>query len=204
MTPNRPTTRSPIVRAQRGAMLVVVLVCLTAMALVAAALYRSVDLATLGAGNLALATDNQNRSEMCVRRAVSWMADTTTSGLDLNGTGTQAAFNYFGVQFKPGDMDMRFGLPKKLVAGGSNGWMGTAPDIDAGDGTKVNCVIERLCTQPKAADATHCQMSGGALGGQGKDGTMAPTVGNYPAYRVSTRVDGVRGTSFSQVTLVPR
>jgi type IV pilus assembly protein PilX len=193
----------PRATRQRGVMLFIALIALAAMALVAVAMYRSNDLANLQSGNVALLQDQSNKADICVRRVMTWMSD-SASGLDLNSGADQAAFNYFGTQFTPVALDARYGIARNLLTQPTNGWMGSAPDIDAGGGVRVNCVIERMCTRPTAADASHCQMSGAAVGGQGKDGSTFPSIGVYPAYRVTTRVDGVRGTTFSQVTLAPR
>ncbi len=201
---NRVHPRQRSGRRQRGVMLFIALITLAAMALVAVALFRSTDLATLQSGNVALMNDQSNRGDMCVRRAISWVSD-PASGLDLDGTGNQAAFNYFGVQFTTAQMDARYGIPTNMLTQSSNGWMGTAPDIDAGGGVRVNCIIERMCTRPDPANASHCQMASSTITAQGKDGSSAgPTVGAFAAYRVTTRVDGVKGTTFTQVTLSPR
>lgn len=184
-------------------MLFIALVALAAMALVAVAMYRSSDLANLQSGNVALLQDQANKGDICVRRVMTWMAD-PASGLDLNSGANQPAFNYYGTQFTPTALDARYGIASNLLTQPTNSWMGGAPDIDAGGGVRVNCVIERMCTRSTAADSSHCQMAGAAVGGQGKDGSIFPSIGVYPAYRVTTRVDGVRGTTFSQVTLAPR
>ncbi len=184
-------------------MLFVALIALAAMALIGAAMYRSSDLAGLQSGNVALLQDQTNKADICVRRAMTWMAD-AASGLDANSGANQPAFNYFGTQFTPQALDGRYGMARNLLTQPTNAWMGAAPDIDAGGGVRVNCVIERMCTRPVAADASHCQMAGSQVGGQGKDGSTFPSIGVYPAFRVTVRVDGVRGTTFTQVTLAPR
>lgn len=186
---------------QRGITLVVALITVIAMSLAALAMYRSVDVATLQSGNVARLTDQANKADLCVRRAITWMTD---ASIDLQSGASNPSRNYHGVQFAPNDMDGRYNLHSSLVSNSDNGWMGSAPDIDAGEGVRVNCVIERVCVRAEPADASHCQMAGGALGGQGKDGTKEIGIGALPVFRVSTRVDSDKGVSFSQVTLGPR
>ncbi|MFT4101748.1 MAG: hypothetical protein QM674_12050 [Burkholderiaceae bacterium] len=188
-------------RRQQGITLVVALITVVAMSLAALAMYRSVDVATLQSGNVARLTDQANKADLCVRRAITWMTD---GSIDLQSGASNAARNYYGVQFAPNEMDGRYNLNSRLVSSTDNGWMGAAPDIDAGEGVRVNCVIERACSRAEVAEASHCQMAGGALGGQGKDGTKEIGVGALPVFRVSTRVDSDKGVSFSQVTLGPR
>lgn len=188
-------------RIQQGVALFVALITVAAMSLIAVAMYRSVDIATLQSGNIALLADQNNKADMCVRRAITWMS---SGAVNMQQGTTDAAHNYFGVQFTPAQLNERYGMHKNIVARSNNSWMGTAPDIDAGDGVRVNCVIERVCRRVDEADASHCQMPGGALGGQGKAGSEFPKVAALPVFRVTTRVDGVKGVTFSQVTLGPR
>lgn len=199
--------RSPPARrrsAQGGATLLIALITLVAMALVAVAMYRSVDVATLQSGNVALMADQNNKADLCVRRAVTWLSD-PTSGLSLNSTADNAAFNYRATQFPPSQLDARYGLPSAMLSNStSNSWMGSAPDITVpGDSsTRVNCVIERMCTQAGVPQTTFCQMPPVQPSTTG--GNADATVTTYPAIRVTTRVDGPRGVSFLQVTLGPR
>jgi hypothetical protein len=205
----RPTLLLGWRRRQDGITLIIALFWLMMMSLIAVAMYRSTDLATQSAGNLALATDNANRGDMCVRRVVSWINSTMQgNSKTLNpfrpveiDYRINMYFNYRAKRFGPSDWDANYGLPSKLLStkGNANKWMGWAADIDAGDGTVVNCTVERLCTENRAPDASHCQMVDTQMR-QGSDGAMDPLLPFMPIYRISVRVDGKRGTSFSQVT----
>jgi type IV pilus assembly protein PilX len=189
-------------QAQTGIVLIVALICLVVLSLGAIGLYRSTDLATVQAGNVSLMVDQNNKSELCVRRAISWMAD-PTSGLDVQSGADQPQFNYYGRQFTPTQSNPKYTVNANLLATRNNGWMGTAADINAGDGVILNCTIERLCQRTDKADKTHCEMATLPEGGQGLAGSQQPDVGNFPAYRITTRVDGTRGSAFLQVTVSP-
>jgi type IV pilus assembly protein PilX len=189
-------------KAQAGIVLMVALITLVVLSLGAVALFRSTDMVNLQAGAMSFMMDHNNKADLCVRRAVSWMTD-PGSGLNLASGADQPAFNYFGRQFTPNQTDAKYGLHSSLVSSTSNTWMGAAPNIDAGGGVTVNCTIERLCTRLDPADRTHCEMAALPRGGQGIAGSQQPTVGSFPAFRVTTRVDGVRGTQFLQVTIAP-
>ena len=197
----RMPARGPARRGQRGVALFVALITVAAMSLVAVAMYRSVDIATLQSGNIALMADQTNKADMCVRRAITWLS---SGAVNMQSGTNDAARNYYGVQFTPAQLDARYGMHKSLIASSDNSWMGSAPDINAGEGVRVNCVIERVCRRVDEADASHCQMPGGALGGQGKAGSEFPKVAALPVFRVTTRVDGTKGVTFSKVTLGPR
>jgi type IV pilus assembly protein PilX len=189
-------------KSQAGIVLIVALICLVILSLGAIGLYRSTDVATLQAGSVSLMVDQNNKSEICVRRAVSWMAD-PASGLDVRSGADQPQFNYYGRQFTPAQSNAKYTVNANLLSTRNNGWMGTAPDIDAGDGVRLNCTIERLCQRVDKADKTHCEMATLPEGGQGLAGSQQPDVGNFPAYRITTRVDGTRGSAFLQVTVSP-
>jgi type IV pilus assembly protein PilX len=190
------------VKTQAGLVLVVALITLVVLSLGAIALFRSTDVVNLQAGAMAFSMDHNNKADLCVRRAISWMTD-PASGLDLTVGTDQPNFNYFGRQFTPAQTNAEYGVHANLLSTTSNGWMGAAPNIDAGGGVTVNCTIERLCQNATAADRSHCQMASMPRGGQGIAGSQQPNVGSFPAYRVTTRVDGLRGSHFLQVTIAP-
>jgi hypothetical protein len=190
------------IKQQAGIILMVALITLVVLSMGAIALFRSTDVVTLQAGAMAFMMDHNNKADLCVRRAVSWMTD-PASGLDLSSGNDQPNFNYYGRQFTPAQLDARYGLHTSLVSNTNNAWMGAAPNIDAGGGVTVNCTIERLCQRVDPADRNHCQMATMPRGGQGIAGSQQPSVGAFPAYRITTRVDGTRGTQFLQVTIAP-
>jgi type IV pilus assembly protein PilX len=187
---------------QTGLVLMVALITLVVMSLGAVALNRSTDVVTLQAGAMTFMMDNNNKADLCVRRAISWMTD-PASGLDISSGNDQPNFNYFGRQFTPAQLSPAYGLHASMVAASGSAWMGNAPEIDAGGGVRVNCTIERLCQNITPADTSHCEMASLPLGGQGVAGMQQPSFGSAPAYRITTRVDAFRGTQFLQVTIAP-
>jgi hypothetical protein len=197
-----PTHPFKAAKQQRGIVIIVALICLVMLSLGAIGLYRSTDIVTLQAGSVAFMVDQNNKSELCVRRAVAWMSD-PASGLDVQSGADQPQFNYFGRQFSPSQSNTKYGVHSSLLSSRVNTWMGNAPDIDGGNGVTLNCTIERLCLRADKADKTHCEMATQAEGGQGLSGSQQPDIGNFPAYRITTRVDGTRGSSFLQVTVSP-
>lgn len=189
-------------QSQHGLVLMVALITLVLMSMGAIALYRSTDIVTLQSGAVAFMMDSRNKSDLCVRRAISWMTD-PASGLDISSGTDQPNFNYYGRQFSPAQMNVAHGVHARMLDSSGFGWMGAAPTIDAGGGVSMNCTIERLCQNTTAADISHCEMASLPLGGQGVSGMQQPSFGGAPAYRVTTRVDSIRGTQLHQVTITP-
>ena len=175
-------------QAQRGAVLMVVLVALVAMLISVIALSRSMDTQHLLAGNLAFRNSTVHSSDAGVQGAVTWLQ--ATVGTPTLNT-TAPANGYFAAAGEP-DWD------------NEDFWNGcTACTLGPGDvaGNRVQWVIHRMCStegNPNAA-LNSCSLTGpGPAAAQG--GSYASDAVNFPGsgqnyYRVTVRVSGPRNTS---------
>jgi len=208
---------------QRGVVLVVALVALVILSLAAVALVRSVDTATIIAGNLAFKQSATNSGEGALIRANQWIASQIESdGVSANDIleGTNAADIAAGVA--AGYFATTTGLATKNgyaatmssyeMLANTTTWgsdrsqsaqvadcSGTIGDTDC-SGNTIRYVIERMCTNTGPADCSSC------LCGPIADGTSsfsvktatgagAPaTSGGTPMYRVTARASGPKNS----------
>lgn len=130
-TATRPKRR--YASTQRGVVLVVALIVLVAMSLGGIAILRSVDTATLIAGNIAFKQRTLAGADLGLEAAIKWISDNRNS---LNNDNTGAA--YFASLSR--ETSLRFAWEKPAS------WS-VAKDVgtDAA-GNKVQYVIHRMCT----------------------------------------------------------
>jgi hypothetical protein len=197
-------------RAQRGAVLFIALIVLVAMTLASVALIRSVDTATLGAGNIALKQSAAQAAERGVAAAMAkfdpfavpvGFFTTITNAADSH----QSAQNYCA-SLLPTD---RRGVPLVLLNPTTANKecdlqpLASANTITTANNERLFYVIERLCTDTGTPDPAKCPLdqilpTGGTVG---KGPHLGDTV---TLYRVTVRVDGPRNTRhFSQVIFRP-
>jgi len=209
---------------QRGVVLIVALVALVILSLAAVALVRSVDTATIIAGNLAFKQSATNSGEGALIRANQWIAsqiesDGVSANDILEGTNavdvaTGVAAGYYatttGLATKNGydpDSVSHFEMLSKegtwktdrSQAAQVADCSGSLGDTDC-SGNKIRYVIERMCTNTGPADCSSC------LCGPIADGTSsfsvktatgagAPaTSGGTPMYRVTARASGPKNS----------
>jgi hypothetical protein len=200
-------------RAQRGAVLFIALIVLVAMTLASVALIRSVDTATLGAGNIAFKQSATQAAERAVAAAMAhfdpFSGPPGYFATLANANNHQSAQNYCA-SLLPTDAR---GVP--LILLGTPATVDTntkecdglalnpVTEIAATTGERLRYVIERLCTAPGAPSEANCNVTqvlptGGTVGG-GK-----PLGDTVPLYRVTVRVDGPRNTlHFTQAIIKP-
>lgn len=182
--PNRKTI------GQRGVALPIALIVLVAMVLAAVTLIRSVDTATMVAGNLTLKQSATHAADEGVRQGFLWLRNTVIANpASLNssiaGSGYISAHN---------DPNWNPAAP--------GNWPGDAVTLpeDAG-GNIVSYVIHRLCTQPGLSYnapnqqcATYTGTSAAASGGS--QSVDAPEFSGvvYVYFRVTSRAVGPRNT----------
>ncbi len=192
MTPVRPG-------CQRGVALPIALIVLVAMVLAAVSLVRSVDTATLVAGNLSFKQRATHAADEGIRQAYLWLRNTNINNPSaLNDT--DLGNGYYSSQHAD-DPDWN---PSENWPAGS-----VTLASDAG-GNTVSYVIHRLCTQPSLAyNAPNQQCAtyaGGAAAGQGISQSVdAPEFTGlvYVYYRATARAVGPRGTrSFVQAMMI--
>lgn len=203
-----PSAHRPGARAQRGVVLFIALIVLVAMTLASVALIRSVDTATLGAGNIAFRQAMSQWAERGIAGAMAkfdpFAAPAGFFSTVANANAHQAAHNYCA-SLLPTDAR---GVPLVLVTPTANKECDSAPlaaanEVVTATGERLRYVIERLCTQAGVPDQTICNVeqvlpTGGTVGSGPHLGTTVPL------YRVTVRVDGPRNTvHFSQVIFKP-
>ncbi|HEY7386160.1 MAG TPA: hypothetical protein VH743_21070 [Beijerinckiaceae bacterium] len=202
-----PSARSSGARAQRGAVLFIALIVLVAMSLASVALVRSVDTATLGAGNIALKQSAAQAAERAVGLAMAQFDPfAVPSGFFAtiaNANSHQSTQNYCA-SLLPTD---KRGVPLVLQNLGNKECDGQPLDaanvITTANKEQLYYVIERLCTDAGVPDQAKCNLEQ-TLPTGGTVGSGAHLGDTVPLYRVTVRVDGPRNTRhFSQVIFKP-
>lgn len=190
-----PLRRIP--RRERGTVLIIALIVLVAMTLAGIATMRSVDTATLMAGNIAFRQSAVNAADQGIQAGFVWLATNLTTA-DLNGDIPATGYSASAASDEP---DWR----------GSDAWAGSlilnggAPDAS---GNIVTYKIERMCPFKCAANAP-CGPGGrnnscgstpepGVTAREGQD-FFRQTGGVFtrpPAthYRVTAKAEGPRGS----------
>jgi type IV pilus assembly protein PilX len=191
---------------QRGLTLIIALLVLIAMTLAGVALMRSVDSATLIAGNLAFRQSATASGEAGIQAAVDDMPTDLTADSSTNG--------YFASIPSPDDDFTGNG-------GGSNAfdWSSAKSLPLDSAGNAVSYVVQRLCTSAGALDAAKCRLtkvvnnvvntnSAGLLQdvknyrdvradpskGAGSGGGSTSAYLTLGLYRITVRVQGPRNT----------
>jgi type IV pilus assembly protein PilX len=211
--------------AQRGVTLFVALIVLVALSLAGVALMRSTDSANVITGNLGFKKAALHATDQAVQRAAALLTGQGALPADWTQiTATQkeahlAARNYRATMFTRGasgaeGLDAQ-GIPLVLVnapvpssAGAAAGYGGVAGFddanviTDAATGHTIRWVIDRMCRQTGAANATHCSMTAST---EVNEGTLNERYFGTPAgpyFRVTIRVDGPRNTvTYTQVLI---
>ncbi len=174
-------------RAQEGIVLFISLIVLVAMTLAGIALMRSVDTSVVIAGNMAFKQAAISVADRGTQEAVRW--------LETNSAGTTLYNDNAGSGYKAA---IAPGLPDPDWFD-INNWgnavvlNGGAPDAA---GNVVRYMIDRLCNVPGAPSdcARYFATSTGAAGGSMAVGSPIFLGTPQYYYRVTTRVDGPRGT----------
>lgn len=176
--------------AQQGVVLFIALIVLVAMTLAGVALMRSVDTTLVVAGNVAFKQSAISVADRGTQEAVAWL-EASAAGGALQTTNTAAGYFSAYPQPEPDWFDINSWSDSVAVNGG-------APDAA---GNVVRFQIHRMCTNPDQAynAATNtCGMYFQA-GGTSSGGSMQVGARQYASsprlyYRITTRVDGPRGT----------
>jgi Tfp pilus assembly protein PilX len=185
---------SPLQRAQRGYMLMLVLVVLVAMMVSGIALVRSIDTNTLVAGNLASRNSTVHSSDLAVQQAVAWIQSNATNGVlyaDATASGYTASL--------PGQD------PNWTVAAtwaGCTTTTGATPCYNSNDGAgnQVSWQIHRMCSiagAPNAANqfCSSLNNNGGASGNSYSSDAVIFTGLPKNFYRITIQVVGPRNTT---------
>jgi type IV pilus assembly protein PilX len=191
---------------QRGVALFFALVCLVAIMLAAVVLVRSVDTATLIAGNLAFQRSATQSADSGTEAALQWLATTDSANGAKNVlndpshafNNDNAAAGYYS------NLDPTKSL---TVSGGTNfKWDSTDSVGIAADtsGNTTRYIIQRMCrTQNATVQAAECLFSGAAVDNNKQNiplpqeickGTGCPVAGQTPMIRITSRTQGPKNT----------
>ena len=200
------TARVALPRAQRGVTLVITLIVLVALMAAGVALIRSVDTATLVAGNLAHKDVSTRAGEIGLQRASEWLQTKVVAGGGLLNQDAIAE-GYFSSQHAD---DPAW---NPISSWPSNANIHTLAANALYPDLTISYVIHRLCSLPNVAYngvvngvSNRCAIYVPTTGGKGGSlASDASDIGEPPQVflRVTVRVQGRRGsTSYIQALLL--
>lgn len=197
--------RAPIAR-QGGVALFFALVCMVAIMLAATMLVRSVDTATLIAGNLAFQQSATRSGDGGTEAAISWLNTTQSANATINVlTDTSHPFNSDNAA---AGYYSSLDTSKSLTATSGTRflWDDTDSRLVGTDttGNTIRYIIQRMCrvANTPVANAS-CLFSAAALDTNGQhvllpqeicSGPGCPVAGQTPQIRVTSRVTGPKNT----------
>ena len=184
---------------QRGAVLFIALVAMVTIMLAAVTLMRSVDTATIIAGNLAYKQAATSSGDGGLESAKTWLTQTNTANLAkdpfLDATHafnlTSAANGYYSYV----NLDSNFVTASTTWVDGASVNVGT--DVS---GNTVRYIIQRMCrTANQVLSVTDCLFSdakgeGGSQTVKSGDEAGLKESGKVPLNRITIRVTGPRNT----------
>ncbi len=192
--------RSPQLRTrQRGTILIIALIVLVAMTLAGIATMRSVDTATITAGNIGLRQASVNAADQGIQAGVNWLtANLGPTLVNDNHAAGPASIGYFS-SVAASDADWYDPLTWNEAGQLNNG------NPDAG-GNVVFFLIHRMCAIPNCDTSATCggtpntcasTLSASTLAGEGRDQTRptdAHTSSPATHYRITARAVGPRNS----------
>jgi Tfp pilus assembly protein PilX len=188
---------------QRGTMLIIALIVLVAMTLVGIATMRSVDTATLIAGNIAFKQSTIGGADQGLQAGYTWLTSNAT-GNTLLSDNTGVGYLSSAPAVDP-DWSLSSSWSNAFTLNGGN------PD---NAGNVVSYIIHRMCPVPNCAPNDNCRglptNSCGStpdpvsFSGEGSDQSKAQTWQKNPAihYRISARAVGPRNSITVVQTMV--
>jgi type IV pilus assembly protein PilX len=204
MTPlaNRLSGRPAAPRRQRGTMLIIALIVLVAMTLAGIATMRSVDTATLVAGNIAFKQSTIGGTDQGLQSAYAWLT-ANAIGVTLYSDNTGAGYLSSVPALEPD-----WSSPTSW----SNAFMLNTGNKDAA-GNVISYLIHRMCPVPNCAPETKCAGVDNTCGktpdvmtasGEGTDQGKAQRYTKNPAvhYRLTARAVGPRNSTTVVQTMV--
>ncbi len=194
--------RAPRAR-QRGTMLIIALIVLVALTLAGIATMRSVDTATIVAGNVALRQASVNAADQGIQAGVGWLvsmlpAATVGNLISDNHAPAANSVGYYS-SVDPNEPDWQ------AAANWSDAAKLNAGNPDAG-GYVVSYLIHRMCSVPNCGTGATCggksntcasTLSTSALALEGSDQTRptdSHTTQPFFHYRITARAVGPRNS----------
>jgi len=199
----RPAQSSlPTRRRERGVTLFIALIVLVAMTMAAVAMMRSVDTATIVAGNIGFRQSAVNAADQGVQSAYAWLGANVGGAAISNDNAAQGYFSSVAAGEAPDwytnstTWSNAFTLPLTCPATGAN--------TDCA-GNTVSYVIHRMCPVANCAPNATCggitnvcgqTLSSTAVSGEGVDQSAPNFFTTPPAthYRVTVRSIGPRAS----------
>ncbi|MEQ1880070.1 MAG: hypothetical protein ABL878_03770 [Burkholderiales bacterium] len=200
---NRNISFRAMPHAQRGVVLMIALIVLVSMTLAAIGMSRSVDTASVVAGNMSFKQSTLQGGDVGVQAATTWLT-ANSGGTTLQNTSAGNGYFSAAPAAEPDWTDMASWGNARLLNGG-------VPD---NSGNVVRYVIHRMCRLGDSAyngvvagQPNQCAMyyptSAGASGGSMAVGSTVFEGIPQLYYRVTTRIDGPRNTlSIIQVSVL--
>jgi hypothetical protein len=189
-------------RRQRGTMLIIALIVLVAMTLVGIATMRSVDTASLVAGNIAFKQSTSGGADQGLQAAYAWLTANAT-GNQLNSDNTTVGYLSSVPLIEP---------DWSQSGSWANGFTLNSGNKDAA-GNIVSYVIHRMCPVANCSPNNTCGGTSNSCGstpdqliasGEGSDQSKAQTYSKPPAihYRLTARAVGPRNSVTVVQTIV--
>lgn len=183
--------------SQKGIVLFITLIVLTAMMLVTAAMIRSTDTSLLAVGNLSLRQASQAQVNHAVERVIRDIS-AVIDGENFTD------YSYILPNLQPQNDK---GIPN-ILQNGNTPPVGQSLVITTADGFTIYGVVERMCSSDfeedmnTAPDPALCMVTGSAGGSSpiaqrndGEVGVIGAGTINGPIFRVTVRVDGPKSTT---------
>jgi Tfp pilus assembly protein PilX len=199
-------------QSQQGVVLFIALIALVVMSLAAVALVRSVDTATLVAGNLAFKQAATSSADAGVEAAVPWLKTTEAAQVALNKDPWMDASHAFNVDAPANGYYSSIAVPADLTAvatwsaaasrPGTGANFDTTSGLDSTTDNTVRYIIQRVCRTPNQVLSTaNCLFSDATWDKGSKRGRLSHEAGlgtgatsGSPFYRITARVTGPRNT----------
>lgn len=184
-------SRPPVARraSQRGVVLLVALVVLVAITVAAVAMIRSVDTATLVAGNLAFQQSATQAADRGIEAAVKLVQDRGKADLLTEDTAGYIAFHDPALHDPAGETWQEFWADHLQASAGDGG---------KEFGNQIYFIVHRLCKNKLPAGAGGECVTSPAIstsrGGDMESGAVQITGSTQIYYRVTVRVVGPRRT----------
>ena len=192
----------PMRRRERGVTLFIALIVLVAMTMAAVAMMRSVDTATVVAGNIGFRQSAVNAADQGVQSAYAWLGANVGGAAISNDNAALGYFSSVAAGEAPdwytnsATWSNALALPLTCPATGAN--------TDCA-GNTVSYVIHRMCPVPNCAPNATCggitnvcgqTLSSTAVSGEGVDQSAPNFFTTPPAthYRVTVRSTGPRAS----------
>jgi type IV pilus assembly protein PilX len=183
---------------ERGVVLFIALIVLLALMLASVALVRSVDSASLIAGNLAFKQASVQAADFGIEAAAAALPDIITAGVntDVTPTGGPPAYWYYGTRRATDANGVPMATPEGPGTPATINWA-SVPVAAAVAGNTVRIVIDRLCSNPTPSVEDieiYCFYDGAA--DDGSRDINKPAIKSVPTvyYRVTAQVTGPRNT----------